>query len=102
MENPTTTTNQSATTTKKPAAKKTTGKGGMNKTWLIVGVLIVLALGSVNFYYMKKNKELQKKLDAAKSNSSGGLSEDIATKEASPTAPQDREVAGDESSETPE
>lgn len=80
---------------KTPATKKASPKKGVNKTWMIVGVLIVLALGGVNIYYMKKNKELKDKLaalEAAKKKPSTSTSVTPREDEVTDSAPQDREV----------
>ena len=94
------TTTKAATTPKTPK-KATTAKKGMNKTWMIVGVLIVLALAGVNFYYMKKNKDLKNKLEAAKANNGSGANMD--TKETDETDPinGDKEPVDGSTSGTP-
>ena len=96
MSDPTTAAAKTTTTAKTTAVKKKLEGKGMNKTWLIVGVLIVLVLGGVNIYYMKKNKELKEKLEAANASSNSGSGDSIETRETDETdaAPQDREPAG--------
>jgi uncharacterized protein (UPF0333 family) len=59
----TTATKTEAAATKAAKTKATIAKKAkVKKTWMIVGVLIVLALGGINLYYMKKNKDLKDKL----------------------------------------
>jgi uncharacterized protein HemX len=68
VDNPSTTevTKAEAAATKAAKTKATIAKKAkVKKTWMIVAVLIVLALGGVNLYYMKKNKELKDKLAEA-------------------------------------
>ena len=91
-----------AATTPKTPKKATTAKKGMNKTWMIVGVLIVLALAGVNFYYMKKNKDLKNKLEAAKANNGSGANMDtIETDETDPIN-GDKEPVDGSTSGTPQ
>lgn len=90
------------TASKKAVAKKTTKKG-INKAWLIVGVLIVLALGGANIYYMKKNKELRDKLaelEASKKPNNSINTEHLDTKPED-TETQDRQTPDQQSSGTP-
>lgn len=52
-----------AAATKAAKTKATIAKKAkVKRNWMILGVLIVLVLGGVNLYYMKKNKDLKDKL----------------------------------------
>jgi uncharacterized protein HemX len=99
MADPTVTNTPEKRTPKNATAKKK----GLNKTMLIVGVLIILVLGGINIYYFKKNKELQKKLDA-KQNSSTSLTNADLTMETDETeaAPGDKQNLDEQSTGTPQ
>lgn len=81
------------TTAEKPANKKTAKKESNSKMWLGGLVLIILVLGGVNFYYMKKNKDLQIKLDKKKGS---GVDLSMAPDKDTTTSSKDLSMAGGE------
>ncbi|BDS12736.1 hypothetical protein [Aureispira anguillae] len=80
------------------ATKPKNKKANQTKMWLGALILLVLVLGGINFYYMKKNKALQAKLDKPSTNGTDLGGDPIPNKNAatdSTTSLQQMSMAGD-------